>query len=163
MDSRSARQGVKMKSAFASFVVCLLATSASFSQSSNWRSVQEIVSGTRISVKTRFRSLCEFSQATTDTLTCLPAHPSPIVGRRALRFERSKVREVRLEHSDAANLLIGGAVGAGTGAAIGTAVGDRGYTKEGRALLLGAIGGLIGGSLGREFPIRHGKKVYRRP
>ena len=152
-----------MKSAFASFVVWLAAASACFGQNSSWQSVQEIVPGTRISVKTRLRTLCDFLQATSDALICLPAHPSPILGRRELRFERSKVREVRLEHSDALNMLIGGSVGAGAGALTGVVAGDRGYTKEGRALLLGAIGGLLGGTFGQEFPIHHGKKVYRRP
>lgn len=152
-----------MKNGLCTWIVwCAFCTNC-LGQITDWKAVQQIAPGTRISVKTRFRTLCDFVQASSDTLTCLPAHQSIGLGRQALRFERSKIRDLRFEHSDGVNMVVGGAVGAGTGAAIGAIAGGRGYSREGTALLLGSIGGLIGGSMGQEFPIAHGKEVYRRP
>ena len=133
-------------------------------QSVGWQAVKQLVPGTRISVKTHFRTICDFTVATDDELVCEEAHrrfipiPPP-----ECRFERKQVREVRFEHSDASKARVGAVVGGGAGAAVGAIVGNKTLTREGSALLLGTTGALVGGTFGPLFPITHGPVVYRRP
>jgi outer membrane lipoprotein SlyB len=78
-------------------------------------------------------------------------------------YDRKRIREVRLEHSEDSDAAVGAFVGAGAGAAIGAAVPGNGtVTRGGRILLLGGIGAIVGGFMGREFPMAHGRVVYRR-
>lgn len=68
--------------------------------------------------------------------------------------ERKRVREVRLEHAGTVNSL----AGAGIGTAL-TAGANNGTVPR---LTLGVLGAVFGASLGSEFPIIHGKVIYRR-
>ena len=52
----------------------ILIGSIAQSQSIDWQSVKRIHPGTRISVKTRLRSICDFIIATDETLVCEAAH-----------------------------------------------------------------------------------------
>jgi len=142
------------------FLVLALGAQA---QNADWNEVRNLPPGSRISVKTRFRVLCDFDWATDDELVCEPVSYSPFYrGPTELLFDRKRVREVRLEHSDETNSAIGAAVGGGTGAIIGAVGHSDTITRGGGALLLGGIGSLIGGSFNKEFPITHGKVVYKR-
>lgn len=151
-------------------VVPLLLSSLSLAQTGNWQAVKNLPPGTRISVRSNhlfIRNTCFFLRATDDQLVCervshsrrrmiIPPIPSQAV------YERSRVREVRLEHGEAANMMAGAGIGAGIGAALGAGANNGTVTRGGGALLLGSIGALIGGSFGRDFPVIHGKVVYRR-
>ena len=128
----------------------------------DWRAVENLAAGSRISVKIRFHTLCNFRRATDDILICQPAHPSILTGAGDISFERKRVREVRLERSDQTNTAVGAAIGAGVGAVVGASARHPSLTPGGSALLLGGLGSVIGGFFGRDFPIVHGKVIYRR-
>ena len=147
----------------ASLLVFTLIFSSAQAQTGDWRAVKNIPRGSPISVKVRVRILCIFQSATDDELICTRTNPLPSpIGLDDLRFDRREIREVRLEHSEATNATVGDAIGAGVGAAVGASSNDGTVTRGGGALLIGGIGGIIGGFFGRDFPILHGKIVYRR-
>ena len=148
----------------------LLLAAGALAQTGNWQAVQDLQPGTRISVRANHsfgRNPCFFLSANDEQLVCervlhsrrrmiiSPIPPEAV-------YQRSRVREVRLEHSEAANTMAGAGIGAGVGAALGASVNNGTVTRGGGALLLGGLGALVGGSFGREFPIIHGKVVYRR-
>ena len=150
--------------------VPLLLASNVWAQAGDWQAVKNLTPGTRISVRADHafgRNTCFFLSATDDQLACerirhaRPRLIIPPVPSRAV-YERSRVREVRLEHSEAANLMAGAGIGAGVGAAVGATANNGTVTRGGGAILLGAIGALVGGSMASEFPVIHGKVVYRR-
>jgi len=143
----------------------------------NWQAVEDLSVGAPISVKARHsvHLLCNFERATEDELICQPLRPAALVipppwpypapfpyppRPHKYAFEREKVEEVRLEHSEPSNTLIGAGVGAAAGAALGAAT-FRNARGPG-ALLFGAIGSLIGAPIGRTSPLFHRKVIYRR-
>lgn len=153
---------------------------AASAQKRSWQAVELLPPGTSISVKTEsLRTMCTFARATDDELDCWPVpplqppyrpwplppplpvpYPQPPSPEIAV-FKREFVREVRLEHSVATNILIGTAIGGGAGVAIGAS--DHGPHTRGAAMLLGGIfGGLIGGLFGRALPVFHRKVIYKR-
>ncbi|MBZ5653981.1 MAG: hypothetical protein LAO56_01745 [Acidobacteriia bacterium] len=153
----------------------LLLTSLSLAQKGDWQAVKDLPPGTRISILAGhafIRDTCFFLTATDDQLVCgrtLHGHPRigivfPIPNEAV--YERSRVREVRLEHGeavDALNPLIGGAIGAGVGVGIGAAAPNNGgLTRGGAALVTGTVGAVAGSVLGGVFPVVRGKVVYRR-
>src|SRR5215467_7319058 len=90
----------------------LLATCAS-AQVGDWNLVKSLSPGARISVKTRVRLTCNFQAASDDTLLCQQTRHARIpLPPQVIEFERKKVREVRLERSEAANALTGAGLGA---------------------------------------------------
>jgi len=147
---------------FCFMLACLMFASAAQAQAGDWRAVQQLAPGSRISVKIRFHVLCDFEGATDAVLVCEPVRRPTLMGPGEFRFDRKRVREVRLEHSDDANTAVGAAVGAGVGATVGASLSPRSLTSGGSALLLGGIGGIAGGFFGRDFPILHGKIIYKR-
>ena len=156
------------KTMFFLWAAVLLASTAP-AQTGDWQAVKRLQPGTRISVRSNhlfIRNMCFFLSATDDQLVCeravharrriiLPPIPTEAV------YERSRVREVRLEHSEAAGTMVGAGIGAGIGAALGTSVNNGTLTRGGSVLLLSGIGALVGGSFGRDFPVVHGRVVYR--
>ncbi|MBZ5701584.1 MAG: hypothetical protein LAN84_07025 [Acidobacteriia bacterium] len=143
-------------------LLTIAATNAE-AQKGDWAAVQRIEPGTRISVKLRLRTVCHFVSATENQLACkippegrMPFLPSE------LKFERRKIRQVRLEHDPSVNSLAGMAIGMGTGAALGAAAGGKTLTRGGGAILMGGIGALFGGVYGMFFPVVHKKVVYKR-
>ncbi len=143
----------------------LVLASIAVAQTGDWQAVKDLRPGTKISVQYgHFHNLCIFEQATDEQLACDHVFHGPRGAFTPLErvYERNKIREVRLEHSDRANMATGAAIGGGVGAAIGASSGNGGLTRGGTALLLGTGGAIIGGFFGRDFPVMHGKVVYRR-
>jgi hypothetical protein len=138
-----------------------------FAQTGNWQAVKQLEPGTKISLQSDhlwLHSTCYFQRATDDQLFCeriLRGVSRVLIPPDAV-YERKKIREVRLEHSDRSNAATGAVIGGGIGATLGATRGNGTLTPEGGALLLGTTGALIGGAFGRDFPIFHGKVIYRR-
>ena len=149
---------------FLSAAVLLASTAPA--QTGDWQTVKNLQPGTKISVHSasRFHNLCIFERATDEQLVCehILHGPRGAFIPSEYVYEREKIREVRLEHSDAANIATGAAIGGGIGAAVGAGNGNGTLTRGGGALLLGTGGAIIGGFIGRDFPVAHGKVVYRR-
>jgi hypothetical protein len=142
----------------------LILTPVVRAQTGDWRAVENLKPGSRISVKTGHRTICFFVGATHDELTCeLPRRRRGVLfGPGELTFSRQRIREVRLEHSEAADAAVGAAIAGGIGATVGASVkGSGALTRGGGALLLGGISAIIGGFVGRDFPIVHGQIVYK--
>jgi outer membrane lipoprotein SlyB len=95
-------------------------------------------------------------------LICEPVRHPTLLSQSERRFERKRTREIRLEHSDQTNGAVGAAVGGGIGTAVGASLSNPSLNREGGALLLGSIGAIAGGFLGRDFPLIHGKVIYKR-
>jgi hypothetical protein len=150
-------------------LLLLLSASSALAQKGDWEAVKNLPPGTPISVKYGhflIHNRCLFQKATDDRLFCvrlLYGASAVFVPPDAI-YERKKIREVRLEHSDASNMAVGAAIGAVVGGALGAA-GSADTHVRARVtlgLLLGGGGAVIGGFLGRDFPIRHGKVIYCR-
>jgi hypothetical protein len=153
------------KAIFFLLAAVLLASTAP-AQTGDWQAVKNLRPGTKISVQygRPFHNMCIFEHATDEQLVCeriLRGFSRAFIPPQAV-YERKKIREVRLEHSDAANIATGAAIGGAVGAAVGAGAGNGTLTRGGSALLLGTGGALIGGAFGRDFPVAHGKVVYRR-
>jgi hypothetical protein len=145
-------------------VAVLLSVPAARAQTGDWGAVKKLAPGTRISVKTSVRLVCYFESATDEHLYCdMHRHVRYATVDSGRHYDRKRIREVRLEHSEDGDAAVGALVGAGAGAAIGAGVPGNGtVTRGGRMLLLGGFGVIVGGALGKDFPIAHGRVVYRR-
>ncbi len=136
-------------------------------QQRDWQAVKKLAPDTRISVRYGrlfIHNVCYFQSATDDKLICkriLRGSSRVLIPSEAV-YHRDRIREVRLEHSDAANVATGAVIGGGVGAAIGASVHSNSLTRPGSALLLGTGGAIIGGFFGRDFPVTHGRVIYRR-
>ena|SRR5882672_7478931 len=152
---------------YRSVLATLFFAPMAFAQTGNWQAVRQLDPGTKISVQFEHHSLhstCYFQRATDDQLFCervLRGVSQVLIPPDAVH-ERKNIREVRLEHSDSSNTATGVAIGGGIGATLGAANNNGTLTRGGGALLLGTVGALIGGSFGRDFPIFHGKVIYRK-
>ena len=146
----------------------------------DWQAIENLSAGTPISVTIDSpHLLCYFERATADELFCEPLAPGflrtprPYPGRypypypyphpsrpQEYVFKRQKIQEVRLEHKEATNQLIG----VGIGGAIGSAIGAARFSgaRGGGALIFGLAGSFIGGAVGRVHPLFHRKVIYRR-
>ena len=138
-----------------------LAAAPAQAQTSDWRAVQQLRPGTAISVKGRFRVQCNFREASETELVCSQRTQGRFL-RPPIVLPRAQIRQVRIERAEA-SALAGTAIGAGAGAALGANSGNGALTREGSTLLGAGIGGLIGGTFGRQFPFLHGDVVYERP
>jgi hypothetical protein len=150
--------------------IVLLLTSNMSGQKGDWAAVEELPAGTPISVlygKFPIHDRCTFENATNDKLIC-ERNPQlssrifiPIPLPNEAMYSRKHIRAVRLEYSDAHNIFVGMAIGAGAGAAIGAAGSGDPKARGGAAVLFGLGGGVLGGFLGKNFPIFHRKTIYR--
>jgi hypothetical protein len=131
-------------------------------QTNDWRSVERIVPGTPISVLERGRRGCDLVQVTDSELSC----DQHIGGDwRRIRFQRDRVREVRLEEPQHNKMLLGTVAGAAVGGLIGFAAGGQSSDPEtrGYARVYGIpIGAVVGGLIGHAIHL-HGPVVYRQP
>jgi hypothetical protein len=149
----------------AGLLVLLLNVSNARAQKGDWQAVKDLAPGTRISVKMSLRMICFIVRATEEEVVCA-SHLHGPVGTISYdrRYDRQRIREVRLELSEETGVAVGALVGAGAGAVVGAVAGGRGgnVTRTGGAVLAGAIGAILGGALGRDFPVVHGQVVYKR-
>jgi hypothetical protein len=143
-------------------LICTCAT-ASFGKSAagDWEAVQQdIPTGWPITVVTSMTFPCIYESANGQELVCkrldrANANDSEI------HIRRERVHEIRVEKRQGANMLAGGAAGAGLGSILGSLLipGARGTSAY--ALGLGAAS--IGARSGRDTHILRGKVIYRRP
>ncbi len=149
-----------------SLVLMILTTTAfSLARSpiGDWQAVREdIPHGWGIEVVTSMTFPCLFDRATADELICTPiqrARSDSDAG--SIHLRRDRVREIRVEKRDGANLLAGAVGGGGLGSVLGALLvaGARGPS----AYMFGLGGASIGARSGRNLHILHGKVIYRRP
>lgn len=145
-----------------------LSVASARAQSRNWNVVEQLAPGTPISVKYgRFwlHNRCVFERATEEVLVCerVSYGMSRLFIPPVAEYRRKLVREIRLEHSDASNIAFGAALGGAVGGALGAAGSGDTHTRArvGTGILVGMGGAALGGFIGRDFPIRHGKVIYR--
>jgi hypothetical protein len=157
---------MRHRSIHLSVLATLFLAPVAFAQTGSWQAVKQLDPGTKISVQLARHSLhstCYFQSATDDQLFCerVLRGVSRVLIPPDAAYERKYVNEVRLEHSDRSNAVIGTAIGGSIGATLGAAKGNGTLTRGGGALLLGTGGALVGSFVGRDFPIFHGKVIYR--
>jgi len=145
-------------------VMILVSAPGALARKGNWDAVEKLSPGVRISVKTSVRLNCYFVSATDNGLVCsMQVHGPEWTTSYDRRFERRRIKEVRVEYSEATGSAVGAAVGGGVGAILGGVAGGNGtITRGGGALLLGGLGAIVGGIAGRDFPLVHGDVIYRR-
>lgn len=144
------------------FLICTCAT-ASFAKTpvGDWQAVQQdIPTGWQIIVVTSMSFPCVYESANDQELVCkrldrANAHDAEI------HIRRDRIHEIRVEKRQGANMVAGGAAGAGLGAVLGALLipGARGTS----AYALGLGGASIGARRGRDIHILRGKVIYRRP
>jgi len=149
-----------------SLVLMILTTTAfslARSRIGDWQAVREdIPHGWGIEVVMSMTFPCLFDRATADELICTPiqrARSDSDAG--SIHLRRDRVREIRVEKRDGANLLAGAVGGGGLGSVLGALLvaGARGPS----AYMFGLGGASIGARSGRNLHILHGKVIYRRP
>lgn len=137
----------------------LIAAWPAHAQSGGWQKVENLSQGDSITVLVRHRVHCRFEDATDEALACM-SPTRTLAGPIHFSFPRAEIRQVRLEHSDAINMMTGAALGGAVGAAAGASKKSGSLTREGSLLLAGGIGALVGGSFGKVFPMTHGLILY---
>jgi hypothetical protein len=137
-------------------------TTASFakSPSHDWQALQDIPRGWQITVVTAFTFPCVFDRATNDELICESLQNNRASSdSREIRVRRDRIREVRAERRDGANMLAGSAFGGGAGAGFGAII--AGGPGGGPAYLFGTLGAMLGVHAGRDIHTLRGKVIYR--
>jgi len=144
------------------FVFLLTGTGFGKAPVGDWLAVQQdIPRGWQISVATSFTFPCIFERAAKDELVCQPLRR----GRRdsepdEIHVRRERIREIRVERRDGANMLAGATGGGGLGAILGAVLVSGAPGPS--AYLLGLGGASMGARGGRGLHILHGKVIYRR-
>lgn len=138
---------------------CALAKSAV----GDWQTVQEdIPQGWQITVETSFAFPCIFEQATNDELRCRSLEHAQAKSQDVeIRIRRERIREIRVERREGANMLGGGLAGAGLGSGFGAILAGTG-SRGASAYLFGLVGAKLGAHSGSRVHILHGKVIYRR-
>lgn len=128
----------------------------------DWQVVQQdIPRGWQIIVVTSLTFPCIFDRATQDELFCKPARRNRDTSESAdIELRRERIREIRVERREGANMLAGAAGGGGLGAILGALL--VGAARGPSAYAFGLGGGSIGAHSGRDLHILHGKVIYRR-
>jgi hypothetical protein len=148
------------------FLLTLLALSVSALAKpavGDWQVVkEELPRGWQITVVTQFAFPCIFEQANNEELICQPLRRDRLDSdSREIHVRRERIREIRVERQDGANMLAG-AAGAGAAAAGFGAIAASG--ARGRsAYFFGLLGAPLGARYGRDVHILRGKVIYRRP
>ncbi len=126
----------------------------------DWQSVQDIPAGWQIIVVTEFTFPCIFAEANDNELICGPlSHGWAHSDSREIHVRRDRIREIRVERRDGANMLAGAALGGGAGAGFGAIAAAS--SKGTSAYLFGTIGTLIGAHAGHNIHTLRGKVIYR--
>jgi len=128
----------------------------------DWQVVQQdIPRGWQITVVTSLTFPCLFLRATPDEIFC-----SPVRGNQAIRdgeeihVRRERIREIRAERREGANMLAGAAGGGGLGAVLGALLIAGGRGPSAYAFALG--GASMGARGARNTHILRGRVIYRR-
>lgn len=132
-------------------------------QSGDWQAVRNLPSGAYISVKTHYRFPCVFRGATEDELTC--GRNGRYIGENGssgMKIARQGVHEVRFDHMDHGNPVIGALIGGGLGAVSGARAGTGTRDHVTGAVFVGGLGALLGAGIAWAIPIFHRNVVYRR-
>lgn len=131
-------------------------------QTGDWRAVRNLPYGANLSVKTRYRFTCIFRNATEDELIC--GLTSRFVGGNLskMKVDRQDVHEVRFDHMDHGNPVIGALIGGGLGAVGGARDGTGARDHITGAVLIGGFGALLGAGVAWAIPIFHRKIIYKR-
>jgi len=143
-------------------LICVCAT-ASFGKSpvGDWQAVrQDIPTGWQIIVVTSMTFPCVYESANDQELVCKRLDRAN-VNEAEIHIHRERIREIRVEKRQGANMLAGGAAGAGLGSILGALLIPSGRGTSAYALGLG--GASIGARRGRDVHILRGKVIYRRP
>lgn len=128
----------------------------------DWQVVQQdIPRGWQITVVTAFAFPCIFQQANENELVCEQLHHRWGAENNDIHVRRDRIREIRVEKREGANMLAGAAGGGIAGALLGAVV--VAHAAGPAALLLGMGGAGMGANTGRGLHILHGKVIYRRP
>lgn len=130
----------------------------------DWGGVVLLAPGMPISVEVgKHWHGCSFESANGEWLECSSGGAGAFAGRTRM-FRREEVRRIRFEDK-AESTLAGGLIGMGVGVGVGAlrGGGTSGYTRGGTEFVLGGIGALIGGAIGHEAPMVHGRLIYERP
>lgn len=131
-----------------------------YAQKGNWQAVESLAPGTSISIQARHRVHCNFLGADNNSISC-EQNLSALRVSHEFAFDRTEVRQVRVEHP-AASMFLGAAIGAGAGVGYGSTGGSGSLTKGGTELVGGALFGFLGGVVGRETHIIPGTIIYQK-
>ncbi len=140
-----------------------MCATASFGKSpvGDWQAVQQdIPTGWQITVVTSMTFPCVYESANDQELVCKRLDRAN-ANQAEIHIRRERIHEVRVEKRQGANMLAGGAAGAGVGSVLGALLilGARGTS----AYALGLGGASLGARHGRDTHILPGKVIYRRP
>ena len=127
----------------------------------DWQAVREdIPRGWGLEVVTSMTFPCVFEHATEEELICTPIqHGRADSDAGEIHLRRDRIREIRVEKREGANVLAAGGAGAGLATILGALVpGGRGVA----AYAFGLGGAGFGARSGRDTHILHGKVIYRR-
>lgn len=143
-------------------LICTCAT-ASIAKSpvGDWQAVQQdIPTGWQMIVVTSMTFPCVYESANDRELVCKRLDRAN-ASDAEIHIRRERIREIRVEKRQGANMLAGGAAGAGLGSVLGALLipGARGTS----AYALGLGGASIAARRGRDTHILRGKVIYRRP
>jgi uncharacterized protein YcfJ len=144
-----------------SLLAALVLASGAQAQSSDWKVVERLNPGTRISVKVKKTYACVVERVTDTELIC--RSPSRLV-RRTRTYPRAEIREVRLatDRKDYAvtGMAVGAAIGTIAGASLPTNVEA---TRPFTAIATGFVGGFFGHVTGMAIGLfRKGQVIYKR-
>lgn len=127
----------------------------------DWQAVQQdIPRGWQIIVVTSMTFPCVFEKATEQELVCTQLDRRTGADDAEIHIRRERVREVRVERREGANMSAGAAGGGAIGALGALAITGP---HAGLAFVLTLLGAGMGAHGGRNTHILHGKVIYRRP
>src|SRR3954471_7927032 len=152
-----------MRNAMILLLMTFLLAGSSFAKEpvGDWQTVQnDIPRGWQITVVTAFAFPCIFEQANDKEMVCEQLHHRWGSENNDIHVLRERIREIRVEKREGANMLAGGIGGGVAGALLGAVV--VAHAMGPAALLLGMGGAGMGANTGRGLHILHGKVIYRR-
>src|SRR5881398_3690066 len=153
-----------MRNAMILLLMAVTLTAAAFAKGpvGDWQTVQQdIPRGWQITVVTAFTFPCIFEQANEQELVCEQLHHRWGSENNDIHVLRDRIREIRVEKREGANMLAGSIGGGVAGAVLGAVV--VAHAMGPAALLLGMGGAGMGANTGRDLHILHGKVIYLRP
>ena len=152
-----------MRNAMILSLMAINVTAAAFAKGpvGDWQTVQQdIPRGWQITVVTALTFPCIFEQANENELVCEQIHHRWGSENNDIHVRRDRIREIRVEKREGANMFAGAIGGGAAGAVLGAVL--FAHAAGPAALLLGMGGAGMGADGGRGLHILHGKVIYRR-